>query len=118
MFIYHSYLATATYVPEQSKYYFYGGMEKYPVNSWYLDTFTNVNITNATFTKVTDLSKIGYYRMTTLDISSGASNVRASSAIKHEFFTEALFVAMASDSSTKPPYIRLLLSNIHLSWQQ
>ncbi|KAF1802653.1 hypothetical protein V8B55DRAFT_1481806 [Mucor lusitanicus] len=68
------YLATATYVPEQSKYYFYGGMEKYPVNSWYLDTFTNVNITNATFTKVTDLSKIGYYRMTTLDISSGASN--------------------------------------------
>ncbi|KAL9559549.1 hypothetical protein MBANPS3_000375 [Mucor bainieri] len=68
------YLATATYVPEQSKFYFFGGMEKYPVNRWYFDTLTSVNITNATFINQPDLSKIGYYRMTTLDVNSGASN--------------------------------------------
>ncbi|GAN11338.1 hypothetical protein MAM1_0552d10897 [Mucor ambiguus] len=68
------YLATATYVPEQSKFYFYGGVENYPVNTWYLDTLTNVNISNSIFASDATRSKIGYYRMTTLDISSGASN--------------------------------------------
>ncbi|KAK4515110.1 Glutathione synthetase [Mucor velutinosus] len=68
------YLATATYVPEQSKFYFYGGVENYPVNTWYLDTLTNVNISNPIFASDATRSKIGYYRMTTLDINSGASN--------------------------------------------
>ncbi|KAL9537244.1 hypothetical protein MBANPS3_011955 [Mucor bainieri] len=68
------YLATATYVPEQSKFYFYGGVENYPINNWYLDTLTNVNVTNSIFSTDATRSKIGYYRMTTLDISSGASN--------------------------------------------
>ncbi|KAL9559553.1 hypothetical protein MBANPS3_000379 [Mucor bainieri] len=67
-------LATATYVPEQSKFYFYGGVENYPVNTWYLDTSTNVNITNPIFSNDANQSKVGYYRMTTLDISPGASN--------------------------------------------
>ncbi|KAL7330093.1 hypothetical protein PS15p_205081 [Mucor circinelloides] len=68
------YLATATYVPEQSKFYFYGGVENYPIYTWYLDTLTNVNISNPIFTSDTTRSKIGYYRMTTLDINSGTSN--------------------------------------------
>ncbi|KAL9557628.1 hypothetical protein MBANPS3_001278 [Mucor bainieri] len=68
------YLGTATYVPEQSKFYFYGGVEVYPTKTWYLDTLTNVNITNAVFENSPIMSKLGYYKMTTLDISSTASN--------------------------------------------
>lgn len=74
-YIHCSYLATATYIPDQSKFYFYGGVENYPAYSWYLDSVTGVNITNPIFTSDTTRSKIGYYRMTTLDINSTATNV-------------------------------------------
>ncbi|KAL9536902.1 hypothetical protein MBANPS3_012271, partial [Mucor bainieri] len=84
------YLATATYVPEQSKFYFYGGAENYPINTWYLDTLTNVNITNPMFKDDETESKIGYYRMTTLDINSGASNVRVRIKFKGDFLAKLI----------------------------
>ncbi|KAI8641832.1 hypothetical protein BD408DRAFT_443973 [Parasitella parasitica] len=68
------FLATSTYVPDLSKFFFYGGVEDYPKYTWYLDTTTNVNITNPIFTTDLTRSKIGYYRMTTLDINNGGNN--------------------------------------------
>lgn len=86
-------------------------MENYPINTWYLDTLTNVNITNPIFTSDATRSKIGYYRMTTLDISSGANNVGASSVSTWLFFLLNLYYRHGKSFLNKTPLQRTTICN-------
>ncbi|KAL9549194.1 hypothetical protein PS6_006215 [Mucor atramentarius] len=57
------YTAASTWVPDQSKVYFFGGTE----------VLSEKNLTNVVFASNNDTSKIGYYHMTALDITANAS---------------------------------------------
>ncbi|KAL7315931.1 hypothetical protein PS15m_005091 [Mucor circinelloides] len=66
------YVEAVSWVSDQSKVYIFGGQEVEPAHVWYYDTVLNRNLTNVTFSKDEGSTKIGYYRMTTLDIAANA----------------------------------------------
>ncbi|CAO0797300.1 unnamed protein product [Mucor circinelloides] len=67
------YTAASTWVPDQSRVYFFGGTEVNTLHTWYYDSLLEKNLTNVVFASNNDTSKIGYYRMTALDITANAS---------------------------------------------
>ncbi|KAL9557629.1 hypothetical protein MBANPS3_001279 [Mucor bainieri] len=69
----HIYVHATSWVPDQSKLYNFGGLQITPPNDWYYDNVLKRNLTNVVFVEDNSTSKIGYYRMTTLDITANAS---------------------------------------------
>ncbi|KAL0143918.1 hypothetical protein V8B55DRAFT_1353013 [Mucor lusitanicus] len=64
---------SSAWVPDQSKLYLFGGTEIYTTRKWYYDHLYEKNLTNVQFTSSNRTSKIGYYHMTTLNITANAS---------------------------------------------
>ncbi|KAL9559550.1 hypothetical protein MBANPS3_000376 [Mucor bainieri] len=67
------YVEATSWVSDQSKVYVFGGTQVKPSNRWYYDNVLNRNLTNVIYAKDNSSSKIGYYRMTTLDVTANAA---------------------------------------------
>ncbi|KAF1802644.1 hypothetical protein FB192DRAFT_1379124 [Mucor lusitanicus] len=68
------YVEATSWIPDQSKVYIFGGSQIKPANIWYYDNVLNRNLTNVIYSKDNSSSKIGYYRMTTMDIATNAAS--------------------------------------------
>ncbi|GAN09925.1 hypothetical protein MAM1_0304c09458 [Mucor ambiguus] len=67
------YAEATSWVPDQTRVYIFGGAQAKAAHRWYYDTVLNRNLTNVIYAKDNSSSKIGYYRMTTLDVTTDAT---------------------------------------------